>query len=144
MKREGFNIKILKNFRQNDLKELNDILLQWSAKRKEITPLQFRKLIKKSHVIAMYDKKTMIGTVTLIELHKLSGLKGIVEHLMIDEKYRGRGLGEKLMKYSVNLAKKLEMKNLYLTCEPERIAANKLYQKIGFKAKETNFYQLTL
>lgn len=109
-----------------------------------MSPHYFKKLIKKNHLIGLYDGDKIIGTVTLIEIYKLSGIKGSIEHLILDEKYRGRGLGKKLMIFAINLAKRLKIKTLFLTCEPGRIVANSLYQKLGFKIKKTNFYYLDL
>ena len=136
--------KELKNFNAKDLLDINKLLKQWSDKGYQMKPSYFKKLIKKSHILCLYDKGTIVGTVTLVKVHKLSGLKGSVEHLILDQRYRGRGLGEKLMRFAVQYAKKLKIETLFLTCEPERKIANKLYRKLGFKIKNTNFYQLPL
>mgnify|MGYP001567659044 FL=1 len=91
-----FRVKKITRFDKPALLGLNELLKQWS-KKTQITPTYFKKLAAQSHVLALYDGKNMIGTVTLIPLYKLSGVKGSIEHLIIDEKYRGRGLGKKLM-----------------------------------------------
>ncbi|MEK7664029.1 MAG: GNAT family N-acetyltransferase [Patescibacteria group bacterium] len=139
-----FIFKVIKGFSKKDLKDLNELMLQWSKKRRKISPEYFKKLIKKSHILTLSDGSRIIGTVTLVEINKLSGLKGSIEHLIIDEKYRGRGLGERLMKYAISHARKLEIETLFLTAEPDRLIANNLYKKMGFKIKKTNFYQLKL
>ena len=92
----------------------------------------------------MDDAGSIIGTVTIVPLYKLSGLKGSVEHVLVDEAYRGKGLGEKLMRHAIEYAKQQGMGKLFLTVEPERVVAKKLYQKLGFTKKETDFYQLSL
>ncbi len=144
-KEDNLVIKEIARFDKNVLLDLNNLLLQWSQKnRYQIKPDYFKSLIKNSHLIAMYDGEKIIGTITLIEIYKLSGIKGSLEHLLIDEKYRGKGLGKKLMLYAIGLAKKLKMDVLFLTCEPKRTVANLLYQKLGFKIKETNFYYLDI
>ena len=122
--------------------ELNNLLKQWSPKRKPINAGRFRELIKKSCLIGLFDGKRLIGTVTLIEMNKVSGRKGSIEHLIIDEKYRGRGLGEKLMRFALIVARKMKIKDISLTCEPERVAANALYKKLGFKIQKSKFYRL--
>ena len=80
---------------------MNGLLGQWSDSGYQMAPAYFKQLIKKSHVLALYDDNTIIGTVTIIEIYKLSGLKGSVEHLMVDEKYRGRKLGQRLMTFAI-------------------------------------------
>ena len=134
-----FRVKKITRFDKPALLGLNELLKQWS-KKTQITPTYFKKLAAQSHVLALYDGKNMIGTVTLIPLYKLSGVKGSIEHLIIDEKYRGRGLGKKLMLHAIATARKAGMKTLFLTSEPQRIVANILYKKLGFIQKETNYY----
>lgn len=138
------NIKRITKFSKNDLENLNLLLLEWSANHYQITKSYFKVLIKKSYFIGLYDRGAMVGTVTLVPIHKISGLKGSIEHLLVSEKYRGLGQGEKLMKYAIALAKKLNMVSIVLTCEFHRTAANALYKKIGFKIKELNFYELKI
>ncbi|MDO8530463.1 MAG: GNAT family N-acetyltransferase [bacterium] len=137
-------VKKIARFDKTALLGLNSLLKQWSKKKYQITPAYFKKLAAHSHILALYDGKTMIGTVTLIPLYKLSGVKGSIEHLIVDEKYRGRGLGKKLMQGAIDLAKKLNMDAIFLTCEPERKVANALYKKLGFKTKDTYFYSLEI
>lgn len=140
----NFTIKKINEFDEKALLGINALLMQWSDKGYQIGVNYFKALIKNSHVLVLYDGSDIIGTVSLINIYKLSGLKGTIEHLMVSEKYRGQGLGEKLMRHAIDVAKELGMERLFLTCEPERVVANALYQKLGFKVKETNFYHLDL
>lgn len=133
-----FKIKVLTKSGKNVLSDLNKLLAQWK-KGYQITPGYFKRVIKESHLIAVCQKDRVVGMVTLIKIHKISGVKGTIEHLILDEKCRGRGLGRELMNYAISLAKKLEIRTLFLTCEPKRKAANALYKKLGFKIKKTNF-----
>lgn len=135
-----FTLKRIAKAEKKNLDDLNRLLGQWSKKGYQMNSEYFKKLIKKSHLLGLYDRNKIIGTVTLIEIHKLSGIKGSIEHLILDEKYRGRGLGKKLMVFAIDLAKKLKIETLFLTCEPYRTIANSLYKKLGFKIKKTNYY----
>lgn len=142
MQEEGLTIKVLTQSDKKSLHDINKLLLQWSDKGYQMSRDYFKSLLSKSHVIGLFDGKKMVGTVTLVEIHKLSGLKGTIEHLIVDTTYQGRGLGKELMVFAINFAKKLGIEALFLTCEPERKVANALYKKLGFKIKKTNFYQL--
>ena len=137
-----FTIKKITRFNKKTLLGINKILLQWSKTGYQMTPEYFTSLITHSCVLVIYDKNDIIGTVTLVRIYKLSGLKGTIEHLIISEKYRGKGLGEKLMRHAIDLAKKLHIEKLFLTCDLDRVAANSLYQKLGFKIEKNNFYFL--
>ncbi len=137
-------IKQITSFNQEFLDCVNVLLSQWYKKSYSIDPDYLALVIKNSYLIALYDQDCIVGIVTLVKMTKLSGVKGSVEHLILDEKYRGKGLGEKLMISAIDFAKNLKIDTLFLTCEPEREVANALYQKLGFITKKTNFYYLNL
>ena len=136
-------VKKLTHFNKSIIKDLNILLVQFPRDYK-ISPSYFKKLIKKSHVLALYDKDTIVGSLTLVEMYKLSGFKGSLEHLIVHKDYRGQGLGKKLMNYAIDLGKKLKMEALFLTVDTDNIPANSLYKKLGFKLQKSNFYQLKL
>jgi len=73
-----------------------------------------------------------------------TGIKVWIEDVVVDESYRGKGIGKELMNFAVNYSKSLGAKDVRLTSRPSRIAANKLYSKLGFKKYETNFYKYML
>lgn len=143
-KKGNIKLRSIIRFNMKDLKGLNELLLQWSKSGYQMTPKYFRSLIKKSNVLVLYDGQKMVGTVTLIPMYKLSGMKGSIEHLLIDEKYQGRGLGKRLMLYVIELAKKLGMEKLFLTCAPQNTTANSLYEKLGFSLEKIHFYSFDL
>jgi ribosomal protein S18 acetylase RimI-like enzyme len=62
----------------------------------------------------------------------------------VDEALRGLGLGRKLVSHAINYCKEQGVHTLYLTSKPKRIAANALYQSLGFEQKETNLYRMAL
>ena len=138
-----YHIKRISQVTTKTLKELSVLLLQW-RKGTMISLPYLRLLLKKSYMLGLYCDSKIIGIVTLVPAYKVSGRKGFVEHLIVDEKYRGRGLGKQLMLSAIALGKKLKMDTLFLTCSRERVVANSLYKKLGFKIKETNFYQLKM
>jgi len=58
--------------------------------------------------------------------------------VIVDENYEGRGVGKKLMYKSIEIAQENDVKQLDLTSQPKREAAQFLYEKVGFKKRETN------
>jgi len=67
-----------------------------------------------------------------------------IEDVLVDEKYRGQGLGKKLMQELIKIAKNKKIKIVNLTSSPKRVGAIKLYTSLGFKLLETNVYKLEL
>jgi ribosomal protein S18 acetylase RimI-like enzyme len=53
---------------------------------------------------------------------------------------RGKGIGEALMRYALSMAREAGADGVALTSNPRRDAANRLYQRLGFKPWETNLY----
>lgn len=87
------------------------------------------------------DDGHIIGCATLCVFASPTGLKASVEDVVVSSQYRGQGLGKKLMEHVIEYAK-TELKNvdIHLTSRPHRVAANKLYQQLGFQQKQTNVY----
>ncbi len=82
----------------------------------------------------------IVGALTLICFRVPTGLRSIIEDIVVDESARGLGIGEKLTREALRLVKSYGAKGVMLTSNPRREAANRLYQKIGFKSWQTNLY----
>ena len=141
-----FIIRRITRFDRRGRADINKLLLQLSSRGYQVGPLQLKETLKnkQAYVFGLYDQKNIVGTVTLIALRQITGYKGYVEDVVVDEKYRGRGLGEKLMLHIMLFAKKLHLDSLELKSETYRIAANALYKKLGFATKEANVYTMKL
>jgi len=73
-----------------------------------------------------------------------TGVRSIVEDVVVDESARRQGVGEALMRRALDLAREAGASGLSLTSRPEREAANRLYQSMGFELRKTNAYIHTL
>ena len=76
--------------------------------------------------------------------HSPTGGKAWIEDVVMDEKYRGQGFSKQLVTHAVRFVKEQGIPLIMLTSNPTRIAANKLYQKLGFEQKQTNVYRMNL
>lgn len=86
----------------------------------------------------------IIGLLTLVTFRIPTGIRSWIEDVVVDGSARGKGAGEALTRAALAQAKKLGAKTVDLTSRPSREAANRLYQRVGFKLRETNFYRITL
>ena len=93
-------------------------------------------------VVAREDLQ-IIGMGSLVVFLTPYSRRARIEDVVVDEKYRGRGIGEKISKELIALAKKKKVKSIELSSRPRRTVANELYKKLGFKKKETNTYSLS-
>ena len=73
-----------------------------------------------------------------------TSLRGVIEDVVVDSEVRGHGIGEKLSRFALDLAKARGATRVDLTSRPSRVAANRLYQRIGFVARDTNVYRYDL
>jgi ribosomal protein S18 acetylase RimI-like enzyme len=86
----------------------------------------------------------IVGMLTLVIYRVPTGLRSIVEDVVVDEEMRGQGIGEALMLQAIELARRAGASAVSLTSNPRREAANYLYQSLGFKRRDTNAYFLEL
>lgn len=83
----------------------------------------------------------IVGSLTLVLYRIPTGLKAWIEDVVVDSEARGHGIGESLNRAALDEAKRRGAKGVSLTSRPSREAANRLYQRIGFTARETNVYR---
>jgi ribosomal protein S18 acetylase RimI-like enzyme len=83
----------------------------------------------------------IIGSLTLTVFRVTSGVRGWIEDVVVDSSARGRGAGEALCREALRLAGVSGASIVDLTSRPSREAANRLYRRIGFQLRETNFFR---
>lgn len=86
----------------------------------------------------------VVGSLTLVFFAIPTGVRAIIEDVVVDESVRGKGVGEALTRAALDRAKDEGCKTVDLTSRPSRQAANRLYQRIGFAQRETNVYRYEL
>jgi ribosomal protein S18 acetylase RimI-like enzyme len=95
-------------------------------------------------LIARDDDGTVVGSLTLVIFRIPTGVGVWIEDVVVDETARGQGTGEALVREGIRLAGEAGAKAVNLTSRPDRAAANRLYQRLGFEARTTNVYRLEL
>lgn len=63
----------------------------------------------------------------------------VVEYVVVDEKYRSRGIGKLLMEYAVSQARDAGCYKIMLTSDKRRRRAHKFYRSLGFEASAQGF-----
>ncbi|MEY2627780.1 MAG: hypothetical protein RJB08_1539 [Actinomycetota bacterium] len=86
----------------------------------------------------------IVGSLTLAMFRIPTGIRAWIEDVVVDDAARGHGVGEGLNRSALDFAKAHGAITVELTSRPSREAANRLYQRIGFVARETNVYRYTL
>ncbi len=85
----------------------------------------------------------ILGSLTLAFYRIPTGLKAWIEDVVVDGEARGHGVGAELNLAAIVEARARGAKDVNLTSRPSRGAANRLYERIGFHARDTNVYRYT-
>ncbi|WP_419918125.1 GNAT family N-acetyltransferase [Candidatus Poriferisocius sp.] len=85
----------------------------------------------------------IVGSLTLVMVRIPTGLRAIIEDVVVDDGARGRGVGRALNEAALELARDAGAVSVDLTSRPSREAANRLYLRLGFAARDTNVYRYT-
>jgi ribosomal protein S18 acetylase RimI-like enzyme len=134
-----------------DARTLKDIIHLISELRRNPaehkgSPADLRDIIsnKKAIMVVAKDGTHIVGMATLYLIPKVGKRVGYVEDVVVDSRYRGQGLGEKLMHALIAAARKKKLVRIFLTSHHGREAAHNLYRKLGFETWETNPFRLKL
>ena len=95
-------------------------------------------------LIARVEDGTIAGTTTLVVFRIPTGVRALIEDVVVDSAFAGRGISYDIARYAIDLARRHGAKNVDLTSRPSREAANHVYQKLGFNKRETNVYRYDL
>ncbi len=85
---------------------------------------------------------TTVGTVVLIVVPSLShgGLPWAkIEHMVVAEHLRDRGIGRQIMEYAIDRARDAGCYKIELTSDSRRPEAHRFYSSLGFEAAATGF-----
>ncbi|WP_270974804.1 GNAT family N-acetyltransferase [Trueperella sp.] len=87
------------------------------------------------------DEGEILGMLTLVTFTIPTGTRAWIEDVVVDDAARGKGVGRALVEAACDLATTRGAKSVDLTSRPSREAANRLYRRCGFEARETNVYR---
>jgi GNAT superfamily N-acetyltransferase len=88
----------------------------------------------------------IIGTSTVIVYSTPFWIKARLDEVVVDESARGKGVGEALVKACLDIGRErgAEVAELQSGRGPERVAAHRLYERMGFQRRETDVFRIEL
>ncbi|MGC8464900.1 MAG: GNAT family N-acetyltransferase [Acidimicrobiales bacterium] len=127
-------------------RDLNRLFPQLSSSFVPLGVAEYQSVVDQSSVtLFVYyeddDRKRIDGALTLVMFTIPTGVRAWIEDVVVDESARGRGAGEALTRAAVEFAQQGGARSIDLTSRPSRVAANRLYQRIGFSLRATNVYR---
>mgnify|MGYP000509819733 FL=1 len=86
-----------------------------------------------STTIVISVEDIIVGVASIHIIKKLTRILGIIEDVAVNKKYRGKGVGKKLVERLILIGKQKNCDKIVLSSSEEN---SKFYEKIGFKKKE--------
>ncbi|MPZ54490.1 MAG: GNAT family N-acetyltransferase [Acidimicrobiia bacterium] len=93
--------------------------------------------------IASDDQET-VGALTLVLMRIPTGIRARIEDVVVDQAAQGQGIGRRLSEAAIARALAVGATTVDLTSRPNRAAANRLYEKLGFQRRDTHVFRLRL
>ncbi len=134
----------LKEYHAEYLAPMQRLLDQLTSRPVQLTEALLREIIadKNTHQFLLLEEGEVVGMLTVGVYYSPTGGKAWIEDVVVDHVYRGRGLSKLLVAHAIDFVREQQVPLLMLTSNPKRIAANQLYQRMGFERKETNVYRM--
>lgn len=94
-------------------------------------------------LLARAGDGSIVGMLSLAVFRIPTGVRAWIEDVVVDGRFRGKGIGAALTRRALDLAVARGARTVELTSRPHRTAANALYRKLGFEPRDTNVYRYT-
>jgi ribosomal protein S18 acetylase RimI-like enzyme len=85
-----------------------------------------------------HRRGAIVGSLTLVVFRVPSGVRAWIEDVVVDAGWRNHGIGEMLSRVALARAAEMGARSVDLTSRPTRVAANRLYRRLGFAPRETS------
>jgi len=139
-------IKELTKASPKALEDINSLVYQLSERLPKCSMELLTKIVTDKNVELWVgrDGEDIVAMGTLAVVLMPEGERARIEDIVVDEKYRGKGLGEEISKQLIARARQRQITSVTLSSRPDRVAANSMYKKLGFVQWPTNVYKLQL
>ena len=122
------------------------LIPQLSSSSAPISAQELEEIIESDTTVlfAARSGQEIVGLLTLAMFRIPTGVRAWIEDVVVDNQARGKGVGGALNRAALAEAERRGAKTVDLTSRPSREAANRLYQRLGFKQRDTNVYRYDL
>ncbi len=111
------------------------------------TPLELGQVLAEGSqtiVLGCWENGQLLGMASMAAYTVISGYKGWIEDVVVDQAHRGRKLGRELMDRLVALGREQGLNEIYLFTGHTRLPAIALYESMGFARKDSHLYVMKL
>ncbi len=129
-----------------DVEGLNHLIPQLSRSAPQLTYAAVLEICADPDVELVVARTGLevVGMLSLVLFRIPTGVRALIEDVVVDDRVRGKSLGIALVEHALGRARLRGAKTVDLTSRPDRVAANRLYRKVGFVERETNVYRYVI
>jgi ribosomal protein S18 acetylase RimI-like enzyme len=137
-------IEVVRSVTDELVESFARLLPQLSRSAPALDPAALRELLAwpGNHVLVARVDGRIVGTLTLVTFPIPTGLRAWIEDVVVDEEARGHGVGAALTNEAVRIAGAAGARTVDLTSRPSRVAANRLYERLGFQVRDSKVFRL--
>jgi ribosomal protein S18 acetylase RimI-like enzyme len=142
-----------RNANQSDLDNLMELYKQLDPKNQYYDKIQavdvWNEILKNDSIryFIAEDNGNIVGTCFIIIILNITkGVRpfGIIENVVVDEKYRKKGIGNNIMNLAIEYARSKNCYKVQLMSNSRRIEAHSFYEKLGFNGTEKRGFNMYL
>lgn len=138
-------VQVVQHGNDEIIAAINELIPQLSRSAPQLTTEEALRIIDQpgSYLLVYRPEEggPIQGMLTLATFYIPTGLRAWIEDVVVDSATRGKGAGRELVEAALTHAANLGCRTVDLTSRPTREEANRLYQRCGFKLRETNVYR---
>lgn len=136
-------IEVLGDVTDEVVEAFGRLLPQLSTSSKPLDAAALEAMVASTAVTVLLARSgdQIVGSLTLAMFPAPTGLRAWIEDVVVDESARGQGIGALLTEEALRLAGAAGARTVDLTTRPAREAAGRLYERAGFKQRDSRLYR---
>jgi ribosomal protein S18 acetylase RimI-like enzyme len=136
-------IEVAHRFSPELLQAVTSLLPQLTSSGRLMTSAELKAMIDCpfATLFVAKDDDRIVGMISLAVVQMPTGLRSYLEDLVIDATFRQRGGATALLQAAIDYAKASGARSLDMTSRSSRIGAIRLYERLGFKRRDTNAFR---
>jgi ribosomal protein S18 acetylase RimI-like enzyme len=139
-------VEVLDNVNDEVVEAFGRLLPQLSRSAKPLDASAVAAVAGAPAVTVLVARKdgAIIGTLSLVMFRVPTGLRAWIEDVVVDEASGRQGAGTALVLEAIRIAEEAGARTVDLTSRPFRETAGRLYERVGFKQRESRVYRYAI
>lgn len=146
MRRVTVQVEVLSEVTDEVIKAFGRLLPQLSRSAPPLDSAALAVLVSAPAITLLVARTdgSITGSLTLAMFPTPTGLRAWIEDVIVDDAARGQGAATALTNEALRIAQAAGARTVDLTSRPARVAAGRLYEKLGFETRDTRVYRYAL